>query len=210
MLIKIENLKVLQKENLLFNNFNLEIDYNSRIGIYAPTGTGKTTLLNIISGIITDNETLHFEGKIIKNDDLHISYVFQEPRLLENISVLKNITLPLEKILSADEAEKKALILLEKLFLLSKINTNPGKLSGGEKQRLSLARAFAFPSNLLLLDEPFHSQDSVKKDFLINFTDEIIEKEKRALVIISHDKNDLEKLGCQILTEKDFIKNYYV
>ena len=118
---------------------------------------------------------------------------------------MKNVTLPVEKMYGKEEAEKKASILLEKLFLKDKFYSMPEKLSGGEKQRVAIARAFAYPGKLLLMDESFHSQDEEKRNLLIELTKEIIEEENRALIIISHNKSDLDKLGCRIITEKDFV-----
>ena len=208
-LLQIENLTIMQEENALFRNFNLSVADNDRLGIFAPTGTGKTTLLNWLAGIMPreaeKNGIIKTEGKLVKQEKLTVSYVFQEPRLIPSVSVLKNITLPVEKMYGKDEAVKKASLLLEKLFLKDKLNSMPEKLSGGEKQRVAIARAFAYPGKLLLMDEPFHSQDEEKRNLLIELTKEIIEAENRALIIISHNKSDLDKLGCRIIPEKDFV-----
>lgn len=208
-LLQIENLTIMQEENALFRNFNLSVTDNDRLGIFAPTGTGKTTLLNWLAGIMPcgaeKNGIIKTEGKLIKQEKLTVSYVFQEPRLIPSVSVLKNVTLPVEKMYGKEEAEKKASILLEKLFLKDKFYSMPEKLSGGEKQRVAIARAFAYPGKVLLMDEPFHSQDEEKRNLLIELTKEIIEEENGALIIISHNKSDLDKLGCRIITEKDFV-----
>ena len=103
------------------------------------------------------------------------------------------------------KAAEKARAMLEMVFLGDKLDCMPEKLSGGEKQRASIARAFAYPGKLLLMDEPFHSQDDEKRRLLIEIIKELIDKENRALIIISHNKDDLERLGCRIITEKDFV-----
>lgn len=220
-LLQINQLTIRQKDNILFQNFNLSFGNNcdkgdnpgvkgDRLGIYAPTGTGKTTLLNWIAGITPQGDSIQIEGKLEKSEKLTISYVFQEPRLIPSVTVLKNVMLPLER--AGDnskggkkEAAERARVMLEKLFLSDKLDSMPEKLSGGEKQRASIARAFAYPGKLLLMDEPFHSQDEQKRNLLIEITNQIVEEEKRALIIISHNKEDLEQLGCRIITEKDFI-----
>ena len=208
-LLQIENLTILQEENTLFRNFNLSVADNDRLGIFAPTGTGKTTLLNWLADIMPQNAErngiIKTQGKLIKQEKLTISYVFQEPRLIPSVSVLKNVTLPVEKMYGKEKACEKAAVILEKLFLKDKLNSMPEKLSGGEKQRVAIARAFIYPGKLLLMDEPFHSQDDEKRNMLIEFTKEIINTENRALIIISHNKSDLDKLGCRIITEKDFV-----
>ena len=220
-LLQISQLTIRQKENILFKNFNLVIGENGdkrdnpdvngdRLGIYAPTGTGKTSLLNWIAGIMPQGDALQIEGKLEKSEKLTISYVFQEPRLIPSVTVLKNVMLPLERVgentkSGKKEVAEKARTMLEKLFLDDKLDCMPEKLSGGEKQRASIARAFTYPGKLLLMDEPFHSQDDEKRGLLIEITKELVEKEKRALIIISHNKEDLVELGCRIITEKDFI-----
>lgn len=208
-LLQIKKLTIMQEENALFRNFNLSVTDNDRIGIFAPTGTGKTTLLNWLAGIMSPeaekNGIIKTEGNLIKQEKLTVSYVFQEPRLIPSVSVLKNVTLPVEKMYGKEDAVKKASLLLEKLFLKDKFYSMPEKLSGGEKQRVAIARAFAYPGKLLLMDEPFHSQDEEKRNLLIELTKEIIEEENRALIIISHNKSDLDMLGCRIITEKDFV-----
>lgn len=219
-LLQISQLTIRQKENILFQNFNLSFGYNcdkgdnpvvkgERLGIYAPTGTGKTTLLNWIAGITSQGDSIQIEGKLEKSENLTISYVFQESRLIPSVTVLKNVMLPLERAGGKNggkkEVAEKARVMLEKLFLGDKLDSMPEKLSGGEKQRASIARAFAYPGKLLLMDEPFHSQDDEKRHLLIEITNQIVEEEKRALIIISHNKEDLEQLGCRIITEKDFI-----
>ena len=213
-LLQISNLTIRQKDNILFQNFNLTIgekgDKGERLGIYAPTGTGKTTLLNWIAGIMPQGDSIQIEGKLEKSEKLTVSYVFQEPRLIPSVSVLKNVMLAVEKVGAIVEggkkkATEKARAMLEMVFLGDKLDCMPEKLSGGEKQRASIARAFAYPGKLLLMDEPFHSQDDEKRRLLIEITKELIDKENRALIIISHNKDDLERLGCRIITEKDFV-----
>lgn len=220
-LLQISQLTIRQKEIILFQNFNLVIGENGdkrdspdvngdRLGIYAPTGTGKTTLLNWIAGIMPEGDAIQIEGRLEKSETLTTSYVFQEPRLIPSVTVLKNVMLPLERDGGntkggKKEAAEKACAMLEKLFLGDKLDSMPEKLSGGEKQRASIARAFTYPGKLLLMDEPFHSQDDEKRGLLIEITKELVEKENRALIIISHNKDDLERLGCHIITEKDFI-----
>lgn len=205
MLLQIENLKITQAENPLFENFNLTVNEKDVIGIFAPTGTGKTTLLNYIAGILPDSKGIKINGKIIFEKEKRISYVFQESRLLENLTVLKNLILPLQNIMENEETERKSLNMLEKVDLLNKRNQLTKKLSGGEKQRVSIARAFVYPGDILLLDEPFHSQDEQKRAKLLELTKQIIQNENRGAIIVSHLKSDLDFLCTKIISEKDFI-----
>ena len=121
-------------------------------------------------------------------------YLRLRHRLIPFISVLKNVMLPLEKIMPKDEAEQIAINYLKEFELLYKKDNFPNELSGGEKQRVSLARAFAYPSDLLLMDEPFQSQDLEKKQKLILMTKNILQKESRAIIFVSHSEDELAQL----------------
>lgn len=193
-ILQIKDLSVSQEEKKLFSDFSLELKSNQIIGIKGPSGKGKTTLLNCIADVLPKDNTFVITGSIQKKSNIKISYVFQEHRLIPFISVLKNVMLPLEKIMPKDEAEQIAINYLKEFELLYKKDNFPNELSGGEKQRVSLARAFAYPSDLLLMDEPFQSQDLEKKQKLILMTKNILQKESRAIIFVSHSEDELEQL----------------
>ena len=193
-ILQIKDLSVSQEEKKLFSDFSLELKSNQIIGIKGPSGKGKTTLLNCIADVLPKDNTFVITGSIQKKSNIKISYVFQEHRLIPFISVLKNVMLPLEKIMPKDEAEQIAINYLKEFELLYKKDNFPNELSGGEKQRVSLARAFAYPSDLLLMDEPFQSQDLEKKQKLIMMTKNILQKESRAIIFVSHSEDELEQL----------------
>lgn len=193
-ILQIKDLSVSQEEKKLFSDFSLELKSNQIIGIKGPSGKGKTTLLNCIADVLPKDNTFVINGLIQKKSNIKISYVFQEHRLIPFISVLKNVMLPLEKIMTNDEAEQIAMNYLKEFELLYKKDNFPKELSGGEKQRVSLARAFAYPSDLLLMDEPFQSQDLEKKQKLIMMTKNILQKESRAIIFVSHSEDELEQL----------------
>jgi len=193
-ILQIKDLSVSQEEKKLFSDFFLELKSNQIIGIKGPSGKGKTTLLNCIADVLPKDNTFVITGSIQKKSNIKISYVFQEHRLIPFISVLKNVMLPLEKIMPKDEAEQIAINYLKEFELLYKKDNFPNELSGGEKQRVSLARAFAYPSDLLLMDEPFQSQDLEKKQKLILMTKNILQKESRAIIFVSHSEDELEQL----------------
>lgn len=193
-ILQIKDLSISQDSKKLFSDFCLELKSNQIIGIKAPSGTGKTTLLNCIADVLPQDNPFLITGSIQKKLNIKISYVFQEHRLIPFISVLKNVMLPLEKIMTKDEAEQIATNYLKEFDLLYKKDNFPNELSGGEKQRVSLARAFAYPSDLLLMDEPFQSQDKEKKQRLILTTKNILQKESRAIIFVSHYEDELEQL----------------
>lgn len=193
-ILQIKDLSVSQEEKKLFSDFSLELKSNQIIGIKGPSGKGKTTLLNCIADVLPKDNTFVITGLIQKKSNIKISYLFQEHRLIPFISVLKNVMLPLEKIMPKDEAEQIAINYLKEFELLYKKDNFPNELSGGEKQRVSLARAFAYPSDLLLMDEPFQSQDLEKKQKLIMMTKNILQKESRAIIFVSHSEDELAQL----------------
>lgn len=178
----------------LIQNYNLELMAGQTAVISAPTGSGKTSLFNYIAGILPE-KSFTITGQVQKTEGLQISYAFQEARLLLGQSALKNVMLPLEKLLDYDRARTLAKEWLKKFKLLNKIDEKAGKLSGGEQQRTGLARAFAYSQLLtginkspclLLLDEPYASQDQENIQNIKNLIKEQLLLPDLAILIISH------------------------
>ncbi len=189
-IIEINNLNITFGNKKLFENYSLQINQGETLGIYAPTGKGKTTLLNYIA---------QNYYKIIK-----ISYAYQDNRLLLNKTVLQNINFIIPKDKQKNKIIKdtnnKIELLLQDLELQNKKNTPCKFLSGGEQQRVNLARAFAFEPELLLLDEPFSAQDiEHKKQICSIIKNQIIEKNK-TMILVSHSQDELKKLCKKIIT----------
>ena len=189
-IIEINNLNITLGNKKLFENYSLQINQGETLGIYAPTGKGKTTLLNYIA---------QNYYKIIK-----ISYAYQDNRLLLNKTVLQNINFIIPKDKQKNKIIKdtnnKIELLLQDLELQNKKNTPCKFLSGGEQQRVNLARAFAFEPELLLLDEPFSAQDiEHKKQICSIIKNQIIEKNK-TMILVSHSQDELKNLCKKIIT----------
>lgn len=181
-MIKLNNVCKEYNNELLYNNFNIEFDENKISCILGPSGIGKTTLVNMITGL-----TIPDSGEIMLPINSKFSYVFQEPRLLEWYSVYDNIEIVLREYY--DIAERKAIInkTLDLVGLNDFSNYKISELSGGMAQRVSLARAFAYPSNILILDEPFKGLDyKLEEDLLIKFKS-IWQNDKRTVLFITHD-----------------------
>lgn len=179
--ISVENLNVCFNDKVVFNNFNFYAEKNEIVGLYAPSGAGKTTLLNYISE--------NYES---------VSYSYQDLRLLENISVLNNLIIPLSNYMSKEKAKETAFSILNKLKIQDKADQKICSLSGGEKQLISLARALIFKSDILLLDECFNSLDDNKRKLALEVTKEELKRNPRIAVIVSHNKEDLDFLCTRI------------
>ena len=197
-LLSIKKLYIFNGNQTLVKNFNLELSAGDYKTISAPTGTGKTTLFNYIADILPQ-DTFKVTGEMIKAPDLRIAYAFQEPRLIPSISVLKNVMLPLQNLMDPQRAESVARVWLQRFKLSHKVLDLPENLSGGEKQRANLSRAFAYVSTagegpltkLLLLDEPFSSQDEQNAQNIISLIKEMLFIPNTAVLLITHDRTFL-------------------
>ncbi|MCR4901189.1 MAG: ATP-binding cassette domain-containing protein [Treponema sp.] len=200
-LLSIQNLNItlVQSEQTLLKNFSLELNSKECKGISSPTGTGKSTLLNYIAGIL-NKENFTISGKLQKAENLKICYAFQEPALIPSVSILKNVMLPLQNIMNVKAAQDLTELWLKKLNIFHKKDSLPSLLSGGERQRAGISRVFAWACAqkdipcLLLLDEPFASQDEENTNNIISLIKEQINNPFTAALVISHDQRLLNEV----------------
>ncbi len=178
----------------LFRNFNIGFKEGTITCILGPSGCGKTTLLNIIGNIIKPDS-----GTLTGFDKKVISYIFQDPRLLPWKTVKENIEFALSKDLPADEREKISARFIRLVELDGFAGYYPSKLSGGMRQRVSIARAFAFPSDLILMDEPLKGLDIKLKLNLIQTFSRIWQADKRTVIFVTHDVDEALLLGNEII-----------
>ena len=170
--------------NVIFNNFSVEIQPGKITYIMGKSGIGKTTLLRIISGLDKDySGEVNFEGKL--------SYVFQEPRLFPSLNVLKNLTV-VNQHSNIDPIE-----LLEAVELTKCTHMMPSELSGGMKMRLSIARAIYFEPDIIIMDEPFASIDKEMKDRIAKKIFNILKN--KTVIVVSHDLFDAKKYADNII-----------
>ena len=177
----------------VFYDFNIEIKVNNITCILGPSGIGKTTLLNIICGLTSpDNGDISdFKGKTF-------SYIFQEPRLLRWKTVYENIFFVLKDIFSYEKSKMITDKIIDIVGLNNFKDYYPDKISGGMAQRVSIARAFAYPSQILLMDEPFKSLDIKLKEKLIGSFFYLWEMDKRTVIFVTHDIDEAAYLGDEI------------
>jgi NitT/TauT family transport system ATP-binding protein len=163
--------------------------------ILGPSGCGKTTLLNLIAGLKIPDSGLRlgFEGTTF-------SYAFQDPRLLPWQSSRENLEFALAGVVSGGllnraEAEGRIDRFLRAAGLADAVSMRPSALSGGMRQRLSLARAFAYPSDILLLDEAFQAVDLRTKLELMDAFLGLWKEERRTVVCVTHDVEEAAYLA---------------
>ncbi len=166
--------------------------------ILGPSGCGKTTLLNIMSGII------EMDSGEIKGFEEDISFVFQEDRLMDWKNVMDNIEFVLKS--KMDKRQRKLTIdrYLKLVNLEEYRYYYPRELSGGMRQKISILRAFIYPSKILIMDEPFKSLDIRSKQVLVDFFKKLRIIENRTCIIVTHDIEEAIALGDKIviLTDK--------
>ncbi|MBI4855509.1 MAG: ABC transporter ATP-binding protein [Acetobacterium woodii] len=187
-------------DEIIFEDFNLVFEKNKISGILGPSGAGKTTLLNLCSGLEKPDS-----GTIEGINPQSISYIFQEPRLLPWRTVRENLRLLFkEKSIRKAGAHESDIDGMLKLVGLGSVgDLYPQELSGGMRQRVAIARAFLYPSELLLMDEPFSSLDYSLKNRLIEDFLKIWEQDKRTVIFVSHNEDEIRQLAQVIFTFSD-------
>jgi NitT/TauT family transport system ATP-binding protein len=187
---QIKNLNMSFNGVTLFRDFNLDIEEGTITCILGPSGCGKSTLLNIIGGIILpDSGTLiGFENKVF-------SYIFQEPRLLPWKTVRENIEFVLGRDLSPIQRRIEADRLIRKVKLDGFASYYPSQLSGGMRQRVSIARAFACHSDIILMDEPLNGLDFSLKESMMQWFSQIWKEDRRTVIFVTHNIDETQLLG---------------
>lgn len=192
--LEIRNISKKYHESPLFEDFSLGFTEGRITCILGPSGCGKTTLLNMIGGIVPPDEGDFdgFKGKTV-------SYIFQDPRLLPWKSVRGNIEFVLDKKKTPTEIQEVADHFIRLVELEGYEDFYPRKLSGGMRQRVSIARAFAYPSDVILMDEPLKGLDIKLKLNLIRTFTRIWENDKRTVIFVTHDVDEALLLGDEII-----------
>ena len=180
--LEISNLNKSYAEESIFKNFSLQLSDDKINCIIGPSGCGKTTFLNILAGLI-EYESGSLNG-ISKND---ISYIFQEDRLIEWLTVKENLQITLKKYFDKINLDNEIEKLLDIVGIKEVKDKYPNELSGGMRQRVNIARAFGKPSKILLMDEPFKSLDYKLKYTIIDEFKNILNKNKRLVILVTHD-----------------------
>lgn len=192
--ICVKNLTCSYEQKTIFDNFDVTFEQGKINVILGGSGVGKTTLLNAIAGIKS------YEGQI-EGCEGGVSYIFQKDRLIPSISVYKNLDLILKGVVK-DKAERKRMIeqTAVDLEISDVLKSLPSEISGGQAQRVSMARAFLYPSDVMLLDEPFKALDTALKTRLIKQFAALQEKENKTVVFVTHAIDE-----CLLLADDYFV-----
>ncbi|MBR4998773.1 MAG: ABC transporter ATP-binding protein [Clostridia bacterium] len=179
----------IKHETTALKEINLSIQEQEFISIVGPSGCGKTTILSLISGLIKPTSgKVEVLGKTPNPKDNVCGYMFQRDNLLPWRNIEKNIYFGLELKHKNDKPHKDyALSLAQNYGLADFIKKHPSELSGGMRQRVALIRTLALKPELLLLDEPFSALDYQTRLNLCDHVFEIIKKEKKTAILITHD-----------------------
>lgn len=184
------------KSLAVLNDINFEIQQGSTVSIVGPSGSGKTTLLGLCAGLDrASSGSVMLNG--IKLDDLnederarvrnqHVGFIFQNFQLLPTLTALENVMVPLE-LRGEKNVKVSALTLLDKVGLADRGHHYPSQLSGGEQQRVSLARAFSNSPKILFADEPTGNLDTETGQKVEKLLFELNRDAGTTLILVTHD-----------------------
>ncbi len=209
-LIKVENLKkhYIGGTVKALNGINCEVKKGEVVVIIGPSGCGKSTFLRSLNLLeIPTSGKIYFEDKCVTDPKTDINahrqkmgMVFQQFNLFNNLTILDNITLGPIKILkmTKEDAEKKAMELLQRIGLPDKANAFPQQLSGGQKQRIAIVRALAMNPDVLLFDEPTSALDPEMVGEVLDVMKELA-AEGMTMLVVTHEMGFAKEVASRVL-----------
>ncbi len=200
-MITLKNISVSFGKKIVIDNLSFNFENGKKYAIMGESGSGKTTIFNVISGLLKPQN-----GDVLKDENCKVAYVFQEPRLFDWLTVLENVSIATE--LEKSEGEELAKKLLTDLGLEDSFYHYPTELSGGMKQRVSIARAIAYEPNVILLDEPFKALDSETKKHVANYLFDFCKD--KTVIMVTHDNCDLEYADEILKAERSPINDFSI
>lgn len=193
MAYSISGLRLRYGERAVFDGFSLELEPHTATAVLGPSGCGKTSLLMSVAGLLPAAEADRSGF-----GSARFGFAFQEPRLLPWLSAEDNVAFVLRRSLEKTAARERARDFLDRVGLGRELSKRPSELSGGMRQRVSLARAFAFPSDVLLMDEPFQSVDPRTRAGLVETFQELEAEERRTVLFVTHDIAEALRIGDRV------------
>lgn len=181
------------------------------IALYGPSGAGKTSLISMIAGLIRpDFGSIRLNGAIFYDSDKKINmapekrrigYVFQDGKLFPHLTVKSNLEYGM-KLISRTDRKVRFDEVVNLLGIEQLLGRRPGKLSGGEKQRVAIGRALLTSPRLLLMDEPLASLDSSRKDEVLPFIRTLKESYNIPIIYVSHIREEIATIADKVLVMK--------
>jgi len=192
-------------------DFAIAARFESAAGVtalFGPSGAGKTTLVNMIAGLISPDR-----GRIVLDDTVlfdsgrridvpahrrRIGYVFQEGRLFPHLTVAANLDYG-RRMCGLPREDKAFAHIVELLDIAPLLDRRPGKLSGGERQRVAVGRALLMRPRLLLLDEPLASLDAARKREILPYLERLRDETRVPMVYVSHHAGELRRIATSVV-----------
>ncbi len=181
----------------VLKNINLDIKFKETISVIGESGSGKTSLIMLIGGLekntsgkiffMDDEISKLSEDEISKIRKKNIGIIFQSFYLIPNYTALENVSLTLE-INGIKDPIKKSKDILSRFGLANRMNHLPSQLSGGEQQRVAIARSVAMKPKLILADEPTGNLDNENTKMVSDMLFEYVNQEKASLILVTHDQ----------------------
>src|SRR6056300_1359226 len=204
-ILKLRNITKKHQEREILKDLTLTLREKTFISILGKSGTGKTSILNIIQGL-DKNYTGQIENHLSQNE---IKFIFQSYTLFPWLNCLDNIAKPLiVKGMNKKQAYKLGLKILSEVGLHDKENFYPHQLSGGQKQRVAIARALASKPKILLMDEPFGALDSKTKSSLHQLILKLFNNHDMSIIFVTHDIQEAVFLADRIYTINSKTKSF--
>lgn len=199
-MLKLENVsRIFAGGQQALAGINLTIEQGEIVAMVGGSGCGKTTLLRLISGLDRASQgTISVDGKVISAPSEEVGIIFQEPRLLPWLNVEQNIDFPLAH-LPKEERQAKVDRALLRVGLGGLGQRWPRQLSGGQAQRVSIARSLIAQPKVLLLDEPFSALDAFTRASLHDHLIALWEAERPTLLIVTHDVEEAAILADRVI-----------
>ena len=204
------------KDEYVLKDINYEFELGKTYAIKGKSGSGKTTLLSLISGLETKyTGSIKYNNKELKKIDLdiyrntYIGIVFQSYNLLPHLTAIENIILSMEiSHLKIENKRKKALELMKSVGLSEDLaNRRVLKLSGGEQQRIAIARSLSYNPKIIIADEPTGNLDKETEDEILEIFKSLAHKENKCVIIVTHSKNVCDNVDKTYELKKESKKN---